>query len=68
LGGGEGRRGECGKIERTHDESLVNFDSFVSRVGDGVFVNIFEIRGAKSFGKGGRYDFGRETLHEPQLK
>ena len=51
---------------KTHDDSLVYFDGFVSRVGDGVFVNIFEIRGAEIFGKRGRYDFGRKTLRESQ--
>lgn len=50
---------------KTHYESLVYFDGFVRRGGDRVFVNIFEIRGAKIFWKGRRYDFGSETLREP---
>jgi hypothetical protein len=57
--------GEVGKGRwKTHYESLVYFDGFVRRGGDRVFVNIFEIRGAEIFGKGGRYDFGSETLNE----
>jgi hypothetical protein len=53
-------------IWKTHDESLVYFDGFVRRGGDGVFVNIFEIPGTEIFGKGGGYYFGSETLREPR--
>lgn len=35
-----------------HDESLVYFYGFVRRGSDGVFVNIFEIRGVEIFRKG----------------
>jgi hypothetical protein len=61
---------ECEKLRycrwRTHHESLVYFDGFVGRGGDGVFVDVFEICRTEIFGKGGGYDFGSETLREPR--
>jgi hypothetical protein len=39
----------------------------VRRGSDGVFVNIFEIRGAEIFGKGRGYDFGSKALREPRV-
>jgi hypothetical protein len=46
---------------------LVYFYGFVRRGSDGVFVNIFEIRGVEIFGKGRVYDFGSKTLREPRV-
>jgi hypothetical protein len=43
------------------DESLVYFYGFVRRGSDGVFVNIFEIRGVEIFGEGRGYDFGSKA-------
>ena len=64
------KNSECEKLQcwrwKTHDESLVYFDSFVRRGGDGVFVNVFEICRTKIFGKGGGYNFGSETLRDPR--
>jgi hypothetical protein len=52
---------------KPHDESLVYFYSFVRRGSDGVFVNIFEIRGIEIFGKGRGYHFGSNALREPRV-
>lgn len=37
------------------------------RGSDGVFVNVFEIRGVKIFGERRGYDFRSEALHEPRV-
>jgi hypothetical protein len=52
---------------KPYDESFVYFYGFVRRGSDGVFVNIFEIRGVEIFGKGRGYDFRREALCEPRV-